>query len=56
MKRGTERFIYRVVDTEGKTIGFEHFDKAMRYFNEYGVKLYFVTKNLFPTVALAYWK
>lgn len=56
LRNGTERYYYLVITKEEKKRYIEHLDDALDAYEREGVKMYLVTKDLFPTKALAMWR
>lgn len=48
------QYFYMVVNEKGEKKTFCHIDTAVYYYEEFGVKIYIKTKDLYPTVVL--WK
>ena len=55
-RNGTERYYYLVITKEEKKRYIEHLDDALDAYEREGVKMYLVTKDLYPTKALAMWR
>lgn len=55
-KPNIEYLLFDVVDKNGNKSYFYQYDKAIKYFEEYGVKIYVKTKDLFPLTMLLSWK
>ena len=49
------RFLFKIITEDGFHIECRY-DRAMKYYEKYGIKMYAYTKNLFPTTILMHWK
>ncbi len=54
--RPESNYLYYIIDNRGKKIRYYLYEKALKDFDDFGIKLYMYTKDLFPTTALIKWK